>query len=280
MSHELEPSVPPSSGDAGAGLIPFFLLACVLSWAIWIPAILGQHGWIPFQIQPGPVGSFGPALAAIVTVLASHGPAGLKTLLHPLLRWKVRPGWYLLALLLTPVSYAVALALYRLDGGVVAEPRFLDRWYLIFPLLLIMMILLGPLGEEIGWRGFALPRLQQKMSPLLASLAIAAGWLVWHLPLFWMRGAVQEGTSVAYFAGVVVAESLIFTWIFNGTGESLLMAVLYHTFFNTTGYVFGLSLAPVANSPEFGNRLLAVFGATALTILVITRGRLGLPDRK
>ena len=152
--------------------------------------------------------------------------------------------------------WLAAAAVHSLATGSFPAPQRLDQWYLVLPIAALILVLGGPLGEEIGWRGFLLPHLQQRRSPLIASLIVGAVWFVWHVPVFWLEGAAQKGSSMAGF--VVVAMSILFTWVYNRTRGSLLLAVLFHTGVNTVGVCGGV-VAPSLDESALFNGL---YGAT------------------
>lgn len=218
-------------------VLAFFALAVALSWALWIPTIASQRGWIAARVPVMPWGSFGPALAALA-VAWRLGEA--RALLRSLVRFRAPAADYLIALLGPSLVIVVAAALALLWAG--TAPRFahLERLWLAPLLWLLILVVGGPLGEEVGWRGFALPRLLPRTGPLGASAWIAAMWLVWHLPLFWLEGAAQSGGSVALFAVMVAASAVLFTWFWMRTGGNLWLAVLLHNGINFPS--FGLEL--------------------------------------
>lgn len=214
----------------------FFVLTLALSWALWIPMALDLVSVpaVPFIV----VGGFGPmAAAAIVTVLTGWS---LRAWLAPVLRWRVRPRWYLVALGYPVASRAVETAGYVLSGGTLSFSRYPLRvaTYLVN---LPFVALLGGGQEEFGWRGFALPRLQARYSGLVASLAIGVVWAAWHLPLFWVPGSSQAGLPLAPFLASVPAISVVFTWLYNRTGGSLLLAVLLHASVNASSALYPIA---------------------------------------
>jgi uncharacterized protein len=171
------------------------------------------------------------SVVAIVLTAMVLGRGALRKLLGRLLIWRVNPLWYL----------GVVLGPAALVGGVVALNALLGRPALSLgiPSLLGLVIMLAfmivpgsALGEEIGWRGYALPRLQSRMSALSASLLLAPIWALWHLPL-WLTGAPGR-TPLIYAAFVVSAFglSVLLTWVYNSTGGSLLLVVLLHATIN------------------------------------------------
>ena len=212
-------------------LITFFVLAYMLSWIIESPLVFLRDTVTDTQgLVLVMLASNVPSLLGIVLTAIVLGRSALRKLLVRLLIWRVNPLWYLV-MILGPVALA---------GGVVALNALLGG-----PALSLGMPLLGvavflafsifpgsALGEEIGWRGYALPRLQARRSALSASLILAPVWALWHLPL-WLTGEPgRTPTLYAAFVVSVVAMCVILTWVYNSTGGSLLMVVLIHATFN------------------------------------------------
>jgi membrane protease YdiL (CAAX protease family) len=233
-------------------LLSFFVLACALSWSLWIPTAL-VYGTLPRQTglvlatAAIAVGSFGPTSAAILLTALTRGRSGVRELLGRLLAWRVGLRWYL-AVLLGPVALGLlALVIGSFLGGpavgLSAALRSADApWYLLLIVLLVNFLLLlvvgGPLGEEVGWRGYTLPRLQADMSALAASILLGVMWGLWHLPLFWIPISDQSRVPLVPFLIYIVAWTLIFTWVYNNTAGSLLIAILFHATVNFTPALF------------------------------------------
>ena len=208
-------------------LISFFVLAYALSWSLESPLVLLRDTISPTQALVLVIlASNVPSLLAIVLTAIVSGRGSLRKLLGRLLIWRVDPRWYLV----------VVLGPAALAGGVVALNGFLGG-----PALSLGMPLLGvafflafsvfpgsALGEEIGWRGYALPRLQAGRSALSASLVLGPIWALWHLPLWLTGDPVRTPTLYAAFVVSVIANSVILAWVYNSTGGSLLMVVLLH----------------------------------------------------
>lgn len=204
-------------------VLRFFALTFALSWGLQLPAVLAQLGLLPgpperFLPFAG-LGGLGPLLAA--ALLSRREPGGARALFRGLLAWRVAPGWYLLALGAPAALLTVGLALcslLRLYHG----PFFFPP---LEPERLLAMVLF-PLGEELGWRGYAMPRLLRSTTPVRASLWIALGWGLWHLPMFYLARVPLP--LLAAFVPFFLAGSLYFTWLWRRTGGSLLLAVLAH----------------------------------------------------
>jgi CAAX protease family protein len=139
-----------------------------------------------------------------------------------------------------------------------------------------VLFLGGALGEEPGWRGFALPRLQTMHGPLLGSLILGPLWALWHLPLFWTPWNELTVFNVVVFVLTTTCLAIMYTWVFNNTKGSVLMAILIHASFN--GSVTGI-LAPLFPAPileDYGLLpILGGFGALAVVLIALTRGHLG-----
>ncbi|MBL8090428.1 MAG: CPBP family intramembrane metalloprotease [Anaerolineales bacterium] len=230
-------------------LISFFILAYGIFWALWIPLIPYLQNLATFEIPTWSIplallGIYAPTFAAIIVTAISEGRAGLQKLFAPLFDWKLSFKWYLVAIFL-PLSLAVIALLIHL--GMLGElnqdtsfawlssvPIFLAS----IPIMLLVKLPLGPMAEELGWRGYALPRLQRKMSALNASLILGLLWGLWHLPAFWVPGAALglEVTpsffEIAKYVFNVTGVTIIFTWIYNNTRGSLIIDFLFHAAYN------------------------------------------------
>lgn len=220
-------------------LLGFFGLAFGISWSIWLPLVVMQ-AFLPFSVIANLVwiGGFAPTIAAIILAGVNSGRVGIRRLLGRVLQGPVGVYWYAFALFGTAAIGLMAIGLHVLFGGV-ALVIDLSRWFLVFPVFLSAMIA-GPLAEEFGWRGYALPRLQTNRSALVASLIIGVVWSLWHLPVFWLEGLIYIGLTfeqrIIWFL-LLIAVAILFTWLYNNTDGSMLIAVLYHTAFNSTLYL-------------------------------------------
>jgi membrane protease YdiL (CAAX protease family) len=234
-------------------LLAFFLLAFVISWIGWVPAAAASWGVFPWQLPPmltGLFGAFGPSLAAIILTITIDGAPGLRRLLWRLLWWRAGIKWYAFVLVFPAAISLASSALYISFGG--AAPDFADppvlhlyplppelsgvgAWTLLPFVFLQTLLFSSPMGEEIGWRGYALPRLQASRSALLASLILGLIWGLWHLPLFLMRGHPLSHEFFGWFLLSIVADAILFTWVYNNTRGSLLLALLFHASFSVTG---------------------------------------------
>lgn len=219
-------------------LAAFFVLAFLVSWLVAAPLALQKAGLLPARL-PYSVHyfmAFGPMVAALIVVGATEGRVGLGRFLGRGFRLSVGWGWLLFALLAPLALFGVGVAGAALWGRPLPEIRELGQVNFLPNLGIgawLLWILTSGLGEETGWRGFALPRLQSGRSPLAASLILAVPWILWHLPaFFYLPNYMSFGVMLPGFAIGVAAGSIVYTWLYNLTGGSILAAVLFHGSFN------------------------------------------------
>lgn len=221
----------------------FLVLSCAVSWALCAPAVLAGSAPSSPELALVFVSGFGPTLGAIALTAVSEGRSGVARLLGGLCRWRVRPAWWALALL-GPLAVALlAVGVTWLVGGPSRATPSVPGGPLA-PLLLAGgflagLVVGGPLGEEVGWRGYALPRMQRTGRALPSALVLGAVWSLWHLPLFYVLGTVQSFLPPLPFAVAFVSLSVVFSWAYNGS-QSLLICVLLHGSVNFSAGVLGV----------------------------------------
>lgn len=232
----------------------YFALTFLLAWTLWYAAtLLGGESPNPVLFLPG---TFAPGIVALLLTARAEGSEGVRALLAPLFKWEVGARWYLFALLfLAAIKLTVALVL-RIATG--EWPQFGDTpLILMLAATLISTLTLGQSGEEVGWRGYALPRMATRFGLGPASLILGVTWAVWHLPLFFIPGTSTTGQSFPLYLLQVTALSVAFGWLWWRTGGSLLLTMLLHAAVNNTRDIvpsavagadapFGLSTSVVA----------------------------------
>jgi membrane protease YdiL (CAAX protease family) len=223
-----------------APLFGFFALTFAWSWACWAlsPAIRPQLPWLATLLMFA--GSFGPSLAAIVIVASTRPAGGLRAWLSRCLQWRIGWGWWGVALLLPLAVMLLAAGLHIALGGDIATAPASGHLLMTVVNFPLVLLLGGPLGEEFGWRGYALPVLKDRLGWPAASLVLGLVWGVWHLPLFYIDGTAQAHIPLALFLLSVLAMSVLFAWLVNRTAGSVLAALLFHTAIN-----FWPSVVPV-----------------------------------
>ena len=222
-------------------MIAFVILSYALTWALTIPfvycwRVVLEREFAPWLLVffPAP---FGPTFAALIMAWRLEGREGLRRLLGRLKIWRVGAGPWLVAIFLFSLIVAVAVA--ASGAGPTVFAGFSSSGFAMIPVLWLLALPFGPLPEELGWRGWLLPRLQSIMSPLAASLVVGVVWTFWHTPMFWFPGAAipssleLSATAVLLYLAQIVAEAILFTVLFNRSNGSVLLAIVFHTAFNT-----------------------------------------------
>ena len=243
-------------------LVTFFLLVFILTWVVWVPRASGA----PLGLV-GQAWTWAPAIAALLAAVLTGGRGALRELGSRLVRWRVGWQWYLVVIL-GPAAFSVAVAgIYTLFGGSWAEaapPAILQGQLLFLPLFLMILTLTDGLGEELAWRGFALPRLLTHHNALVASVVLGVIWALWHLPLLWTEGATMYQQPIWLFLMDIMATSVLFTWVFLHTRGSVLIAMLFHGATN----LFLVS-PDVASTGDLGLPVLAMVAKWVLVAIVL-----------
>jgi len=270
-------------------LVSYFVLSYTLTWLAWTPYILSATGLgiLPLRfpellgstqtlgILPGAY--LGPIASAFLVTAITDGRPGLHRWARRLVRWRVDPRWYLSVLVTVPV---VAVAATLTLPGAWADLRPPTAIVLVgyLPLLALQVLTTG-VAEEPGWRDFAQPRLQDRHGPLIGSLILGPLWGAWHLPLFFSEWAGWPNVNwamAAEFVGSAALLSIVMTWVFNRTGESLPLIMVFHANVNTVFSLLWPAMFPSLDAFSDSLHALALgAGATAVLLLIITRGGLG-----
>jgi membrane protease YdiL (CAAX protease family) len=247
----------------------FFLLAYATSWSLLLVLYGMMRAPATFVIF---VQTLGPTIAARIVLTMIGGRVAYRQMRRRGRLWHVSFRWYVVALAVIPAACLGAVAV--LPGGVAAlETASAGSMLTTFAIFLVIGFFSGPLFEEPGWRGFALPRLERDRGPLVGTLILGVLWGAWHLPQFLVpEWAAQNGGSdpatIAAFLVLVITLSPVLTWVYNHTG-SLFLAMVTHASINAT-----LAMVP---GPSGGPMVVGIvaFGAISLVLVVATRGRFG-----
>lgn len=269
-----EPEVGENLADpeSNARIGAFFLVAYAVSWASWLPLVWWTQSETTRQTLLV-VGTFGPSLAAVVLIGARRGWTGLRSELAKQWRWRFPFTLWALILFAPAVIVLIAIVIAQGLGAPNGQWNDAEQLLLILPVFLYVVTFGGPLGEEFGWRGFALPHLEQRVNPTAAVVLLGLIWGLWHLPLFWIEGTIQQQIPLGAFLVQTTATSVIYGWLWNKT-VSLPAVVAIHAATNTT-----VGLLPVL--PNAAGSLIPLWTAisiaavVALLLIVWTKGRLG-----
>lgn len=264
-------------------ILIYFLIAYLGTWLSFLPMILNPNLGDVLMTVCFLLSTFaGPALAAIVVSAMIGGKAEVKALLGRVLRWRVGFLWYLAALLSFMLvwfgGYGIAL-----NGQPVLalfnQPMVLINVFLPF---MLAIALVPAIGEEIGWRGFALPALQKHFGPIVGTIILGSLHSLWHLPAFFTP-ILGPYESLKFFTFVLtgIAGSFIYTWIYNNSRQSILIAILLHAAANAASATLGFLVAE--QLPEQGLLLdmmnngwfnVIIFAVAALILIIATKGQL------
>jgi uncharacterized protein len=231
-------------------LLLFFCIAFGFTWVMWGARLAfwtgeGSDVFPPLLKLLDTVGLFGPFVGAVLVTLYFSGVGGLRRFFRDAFRWRIHPIWVLLPLLAGGAIFAAAMLLQSLVEGKPFSVSFqvpAAGFIVVFNQLWVMV------GEETGWRGFALPRMLEKMGALGAALSIGVIWAAWHLPLFMLPGSNQYGSPFATYMLAMMGWSVIHTLLYLRNGGSILPNMLFHGATNT--WIFILVL-PQGLEPYF-----------------------------
>lgn len=215
----------------------FLFLAFLLPWGVWGTNIAADHGWIDWHIPAALAFWLGLPVATFGTAAFTGGWQSVRELLLRMIRWRVAPLSYGIALLTVP-ALASAAALIGFLAGSSAHPQRITVLGLTGALAFNAWMWL--LTEEPAWRGFALPRLERHMSTLTAAVLLGVVWALWHVPLWFIPGTFQATLPFTGFLLAAVANSVIIAWLFNRSRRSVLIAALFHAVADVTIAVTGV----------------------------------------
>ena len=253
----------------------YFSLTFCLSWFFWIPgallfagtgqaeSLLNSRVFILLQT----LGAAGPSLAAIFVVRSLYGRQKLNELFGRFKKWKVGKGWYLVSIFMVPLIALASIGVRGLAGsesftlpaesplGQTLDDIGLLGLVLSLPVIFVSQLFTSPLLEELGWRGFALPMLQDKFNALGSSLILGLIWGAWHLPLI-----LAYGDNILAYLALMIAHTILMSWVFNSTGGSLLIALLFHASLNVSLNVLAIERQDVI-------QLLLTWAVVALVVV-------------
>ena len=263
-------------------LVWFYALAYAFSWAWVIPWAATGHtvyqgtGW-PTHLPS----LLGPLLAAFAVTARTGGVPAIRDLVSRMGRWQIGWRWWLAAL--SPIAFfAAGLAGLVLTGNMSTRADF-SRFSGISDSIglagmILTVIVVNGFGEETGWRGYALPQLQRRFSPLTATLIVAAGWAGWHIPQFFYLNSYKnfQPAMLAVFVFGLACGAVVATWLYNRSGSSILAVVVWHGLYNA----FGASKAATSGSGVLASVIwtFVVANAIILVILELRARRHGRPS--
>lgn len=252
MTSSLRPAVVGAKGPPGVvtrwvrahSLLAFVLMAYAVSWGYWLPLVVTGHvvrlGSLVTQFPA----LLGPMLAAFAVTAVVDGKPGVQDLAARMLRWRVPARWWLFAVGSPLLLLAVAVVVLAIGPGLPDLAGFgrmagLPEWGVLF--VWAMFVVVNGLGEEVGWRGFALPALRRRHGLLPASLLLLPIWAGWHLPLFFLLQNYRDlgPVGVPGFVIGLASGSLVLAWLYESAGSSILIVAVWHGTYNLTAATAG-----------------------------------------
>lgn len=216
----------------------YILLAYLIAWLFRIPLSLYENGYISLFIPKifQFIGDFGPFIGAVLVAYSIGGSDAIRNLFRKVTSWKCNPVWYGFAILGVPVIYFISyfISLYFF-GHQPSSMQEYGKWaelpgMNIILTWLILTFFVG-LGEEVGWRAFLQTRLQEKFNVATAAIFVGLIWIFWHIPLFFYDEYFSHLGAFQIFgwACFIIINSIIFAWLYNASGENLIIPILFHS---------------------------------------------------
>jgi membrane protease YdiL (CAAX protease family) len=229
---DLAGRVTPASAGSVRAIVAFFFLTFAWTWGLW--------GIVTLMREQAPglgnalylAGAFGPSFAAVFVTLMFTGGAGLRRWLAQCLRWRVGWRWYALSFIVPPLILLAALGVHLALGGAIPASPYADRVLIAIAQFGVIAVFGGPLGEEFGWRGYALPALTVRIGWRGAGALIGFAWALWHLPLLFMADTAQANLPITLFLISTVGLSVVMARLGVHAGFSVLPALLLHSVIN------------------------------------------------
>lgn len=257
----------------------FVTLTYAISWlflgsfvVIWHTYMNQKLTWWTFLFLPG---AYGPSIAAIFLVGRLGGWESIRRLLGKILLWRVQARWYAFALLapLSVVAVSVVLSGFRMG----TIQRFdIMAGITIAPLAFLIALPFGPIGEELGWRGYALPKLLETNGLWKSSIILGLIWTFWHLPMFWFPGAAIPSflsptpVSIGLYSAQITAEACLMTFLYTVTRGSVLLAILYHASFNSAENIVFHMIPELTADQELTIYVISILLSWILAAILLT----------
>ncbi len=254
-------------------LLKFFSVTYALTWTCWTAASLISSGNATaapeLAVLAGALillGTFAPALVAIALTGRTEGRAARNALLGRVFKWRVGVRWYVFAIFYIPAIKLSAAVVHRIAIGV--WPRFgQDAWYIMAAAIVVSIWVQA--GEEIGWRGYALPHLSERFGLALASVILGIMWAGWHLPLFLVLASDKYGQSFPLYLLQATALSIAMAWLYWHTEGSLLLVMLMHAAINNTKDIIPSAISGATNAFALSTSLVAWLTVAFLWIAAV-----------
>jgi len=251
-------------------LLLFFLIAFGFTWLFWIPEALAMRGFlgssiiVDFLLSPNNPAALGPFVSAFLLTWWNERGRGVIRLLKRGVDYGFPRVWWVPTIFIFPLICGGALLLVILGGERIPDLMWASNPSLIVTFFFSVLLFQGPLQEEFGWRGYALGRLQTRFNAINSSIILGLVWGAWHLPYFWIGEEVVYTYTFLPQVFSTILVSILFTWLYNNTAGSILVALVFHTMLN-----YSMQMFPALET-EVGALFYLVFSiATVVAVLAI-----------
>lgn len=255
----------------------FVIINYVISWAFLYPCyqliINAEDGEFPLLALIGFIGAYGPSIAALIIVGTENGGTGIKSLFKKMVIWRVHPIWYFLVLVVPIIIYCISISTV-VESSIIVRADYWKALYSIAGFYLLALPF-GPLGEELGWRGFLLPSLLKNNNIWVSSFKLGVIWTIWHLAAFTFPGAaipsvfeVSAWTIFLYLLNIT-SETLLMTYFYLKTKGSVLIAVILHTSFNACSNIVLTAIPHIENNVDIRERVYIINIIITLLLAII-----------
>ena len=259
-------------------LVAYFVLAFAITWVLVSPLVLNAQGLLAIQISPHWhfLGALGPILAALIITRIANGRLGLSEFVRRMKRWRVGLVWLFVAIFSPILLFVVPAIILRAVGNPWPDfSKLASAEYSNFGWIFgsFLSAIAYGIGEEAGWRGFALSRLQKGHSALSATFILSIFWAIWHIPMFFYRFEFGVGQVIGFFIGLF-AGAIWLTFLYNSTGGSIFIVATWHAIWNIMN-IFGLVI-----SVDVVSLMSAIVMVAAVVIVIVWRpARLSVYDK-
>jgi len=236
------------SGHEDRNLVLYFVIVSVWSGLFWLPIVLFSLTVNdPLGVLFGTISVFGPLASAFVLTYFNQGKDGIRKLLKRGVDHRFGKKWLIPIFLLFPVVNGSAVLVAMLTEAITIDVSWVSKLpsVIIGDLVMFILFCVWAAGEEFGWRGYALDRLQGRFSAIISSILLGIIWWAWHIPALDFQSSAlgTQPINVWIFLIIILEFAVLLTWIYNNTNRSILAVILFHAMFNVASY----ATIPIAN---------------------------------
>ncbi len=255
-----------------SGLL-FVAISFLFSWIFFLPNVLTDYALSTgLLLLARIIGSFGPGIAAVLVLFLTEGKSEVKALFRKTINFSNLGKWLVATIIMAVLVVALPLGLLIYMHGVSLSVITTSNWLMLIPNFIISLLIFGSIADELGWRGFLLPRLQSKMTAFSASLLIGFLWALWQLPTYFFAGITESGLSPLWMFIELISLSIILTWLYNST-QSLGITIIFNAIYRTLTQFF-LPVSEVSGHiVDFQHLYSGVLVNIALIILLFCGGK-------